>query len=112
MKLWVTNPKLSCKDDIEAAYYSRLVDKGDHPLVCYHCGNELNAECHQKYIESKDIHKTVKPTCTLIIARRDQQRSGLKDRNEKKIRRVQKKLVETEVDSDKAKRGGGAKCSK
>ena len=35
-----------------------------NPLVCYHCGNELNAECHQKYIESKDIHKTVKPTCT------------------------------------------------
>ena len=25
-----------------------------NPLVCYHCGNELNAECHQKYIESKD----------------------------------------------------------
>ena len=52
------------KDDIEAAYHSKLVDKGDHPLVCYHCGKELNAECHQKYIESKDIHKTVKPTCT------------------------------------------------
>ena len=63
-KLWITNPKLTCKDDIEAAYYSKLVDKGDHPLVCYHCGKDLNVECHQKNIESKDIHKTVKPTCT------------------------------------------------
>ena len=34
-------------------------------MICYHCGKELDSECHQKYIESKEIYKQVKPTCTV-----------------------------------------------
>ena len=61
------NEKVTCDDPIETLYYSSMVDgtqNAENKLVCYGCGKSLDSEVLQKYIEDKNVHIQVKPTCT------------------------------------------------
>ena len=57
------NERLHCSDDIEMVYYSGLADMAIDDAISYACGVKLSLECFSKYIEQKDIHSEVFPTC-------------------------------------------------
>ena len=63
----MVNEKLTCDDPIETLYYSSIVDGTQdekNKLICYGCGDSLDSDVLQKYIEDKTVHVQVKPTCT------------------------------------------------
>ena len=66
LRVFATNERLHCSDDIETVFYSSLTDSkiSDH-LICYSCGDNVPDECFKKYIDEKAIHSQVFPTCTL-----------------------------------------------
>lgn len=66
-KTWMVNEKLICHDPIETLYYSSMVDGTQdtkNKLICYRCGDSLDSDVLQKYIDDKTVCIQVKPTCT------------------------------------------------
>ena len=61
---FVVREELDCKEDIEAAYYSALVDGTNNaPLICYACGDNLSTAMLESYIDTKKVWSRVKRTC-------------------------------------------------
>ena len=43
-------------------------------LICYSCGENVNTECFEKYVEMKKQHSTVQPTCGVAYCLKDRKK--------------------------------------
>ena len=75
LKIFVVKEATDCSSDIEPTYYSALSDSktGDF-LICFACGDQLNAERFEKYIEMKKKYSMVQPTCGVAYCLKDKKK--------------------------------------
>ena len=94
---FVMNENIQCSDPVETCMYSKLIDKYAVDVVCYNCGDMINAKCTEEYINLKsNNYGTLRPTCGLKCCKKNKsakwinlvpQNSISKFKYEKKMKR-------------------------